>query len=320
MKFASLVNNRKALAGLILFALTVLVAAFPGLFTTDHSPGIIGTYPTNLGPSTGHLLGTTSYGQDIYSQLIYGARQVLVIALIAGACATVLSVLIGITAAYVGGIVDELLSLLTNVVLILPTFPLMIILAKYAGQSNAVMIIVLVVTGWSYGANQLRAQALSLRNRDFLEAARVRGERRLYVILFEMMPTMTSLIVANFLGSALYSVLASSGLQFIGLGNTSSMSWGTMLYNADQMEALQSGNALWIIAPGLAIAVLSAAFALMNYAFDEIGNPALRPVRRKDLRKARKSARAEFADPANAGNTGNSEKGAGDVEVLADAS
>jgi peptide/nickel transport system permease protein len=320
MKFASLVNNRKALAGLILFTLTVLVAAVPGLFTTDHNPGIIGTYPINLGPSTGHLLGTTSYGQDIYSELIYGARQVLVIALIAGACATVLSVLIGITAAYVGGIVDELLSLLTNVVLILPTFPLMIILAKYAGQSNAVMIIVLVVTGWSYGANQLRAQALSLRNRDFLEAARVRGERRMYVILFEMMPTMTSLIVANFLGSALYSVLASSGLQFIGLGNTSSMSWGTMLYNADQMEALQSGNALWIIAPGLAIAVLSAAFALMNYAFDEIGNPALRPVRRKDLRKARRSARVEFADPANAENTENSEKGAGDVEVLADAS
>ena len=244
--------------------------------------------------STAHLLGTTSYGQDIFSQLVFGARQVLVIALVAGAFATVLSVLIGITAAYMGGIVDEVLSLFTNVVLILPTFPLMIILARYAGTSNWVMIIVLVVTGWSYGANQMRAQALSLRNRDFLEAARVRGERRSYIILFEMMPTMTSLIVANFLGSALYSVLAASGLQFIGLGDKTSDSWGTMLYWADSQEALQAGNALWIIAPGLAIAVLSAAFALMNYAFDEIGNPALRPVRRKDLRKARK-AEAEAA-------------------------
>ena len=289
MKFASLVKNRKALVGLILFAITCLVAIFPGIFTTDHAPDVIGTYAPNLGPSTAHLLGTTSYGQDIYSQLIYGAQQVLVIALAAGGFATVLSVLIGITAAYMGGLVDEVLSLFTNVILILPTFPLMIILARYAGSSNWVMIFVLVATGWSYGANQMRAQALSLRNRDFLEAARVRGERRSYIILYEMMPTMTSLIVANFLGSALYSVLAASGLQFIGLGNKSSDSWGTMLYWSDSQEALQAGNAMWIIAPGLAIAVLSAAFALMNYAFDEIGNPALRPVRRKDLRKARKA-------------------------------
>jgi peptide/nickel transport system permease protein len=278
--------------GLILFTLTCLVAIFPGIFTTDHAPDVIGVYSPNLGLSTSHLLGTTSYGQDIYSQLIYGARQVLIIALAAGGFATVIAVLVGITAAYMGGLVDEALSLFTNVVLILPTFPLMIILARYAGSSNWVLIIVLVATGWSYGANQMRAQALSLRNRDFLEAARVRGERRAYIILCEMMPTMTSLIVANFLGSALYSVLAASGLQFIGLGNTSSDSWGTMLYWANNQEALQAGNSMWIVAPGLAIAVLSAAFALMNYAFDEIGNPALRPVRRKDLRKIRKAERA----------------------------
>jgi peptide/nickel transport system permease protein len=289
MKFASLVQNRKALIGLILFGIACLVALFPGLFASS-GPNVIGTFPPNVGYSTAHLLGTTSYGQDIYTELVYGTRQVLEIALAAGAFATVLSVLIGITAAYMGGIVDEALSLFTNVILILPTFPLMIILARYAGTSNWVMIFVLVATGWSYGANQMRAQALSLRNRDFLEAARVRGERRAYIILFEMMPTMTSLIVANFLGSALYSVLAASGLQFIGLGNTSQDSWGTMLYWANSAEALQAGNAMWIIAPGLAIAVLSAAFALMNYAFDEIGNPALRPVRRKDLRKARKAA------------------------------
>ena len=195
MKFASMVKNRKALVGLILFTITCLVALFPGIFTTDHAPDVIGIYSPNLGVSTAHLLGTTSYGQDIYSQLIYGARQVLIIALAAGGFATVIAVLVGITAAYMGGLVDEALSLFTNVVLILPTFPLMIILARYAGTSNWVMIIVLVATGWSYGANQMRAQALSLRNRDFLEAARVRGERRAYIILCEMMPTMTSLIV-----------------------------------------------------------------------------------------------------------------------------
>ena len=113
---------------------------------------------------------------------------------------------------------------------------------------------VLVITGWSYGARQLRAQALSLRNRDFLESARVRGERRSYIIVFEVLPTMTSLILANFLGSALYAVLTAAGLQFIGLGDNSSLSWGTMLHWAQSNAALQTGQPLWVVAPGLCIA------------------------------------------------------------------
>jgi len=144
-----------------------------------------------------------------------------------------------------------------------------------------VLIAVIVITGWSYGARQLRAQALSLRNREFLEAARVRGERNIYIIVFEVLPNMTSLIVAIFLGAALYAVLAAAGLQFIGLGDTNDLSWGTMLYWAEHNGALLAGSPLWVLAPGVCIAALGAAFALLNYAFDEISNPALRPVRRK---------------------------------------
>ena len=142
-----------------------------------------------------------------------------------------------------------------------------------------VVIIVLVVTGWSYGARQLRVQTLSLRNRDFLEAARVRGERRSYIIVFEVLPTMISLIIANFLGAALFAVLTAAGLQFIGLGDPSSLSWGTMLHWAKSSSALQTGQEWWAIAPGICVALLGAAFALLNYAFDEISNPALRRVR-----------------------------------------
>ena len=145
--------------------------------------------------------------------------------------------------------------------------------------------VVLVVTGWSYGANQLRAQALSLRNRDFLESARVRGERRSYIIIHEVLPTMTSLIVANFLGAALYSVLTAAGLQFLGLGNPNALSWGTMLYWSQNQQALQTGMPLWSLAPGLCVAMLGTSFALMNYAFDEISNPALRPVRRRRVKR-----------------------------------
>jgi len=227
-------------------------------------------------------LGTTSLGQDIWAQLVYGTRESLIIALVAGFFATVLSVIIGVSAAYLGGVSDDVLSMIINIFLVIPTFPLIIILATYAGKGTlTVVLVVLVVTGWSYGANQLRAQTLSLRNRDFLESARVRGERRSYTIVYEVLPTMISLIVANFLGAALYSVLTAAGLQFLGLGNPNSISWGTMLYWSQNQQALQTGMPLWSLAPGLCVALLGTSFALMNYAFDEISNPALRPVRRR---------------------------------------
>jgi peptide/nickel transport system permease protein len=281
----TLTRNPKALTGLIIFLVFAVFAAVPQLFTSVRDPNKL-AFPPALPPSGEHLLGTTALGQDIWAQLVYGTRQSLIIAVVAGLFATVLSVLVGVSAAYLGGLADEILSAVTNIFLILPTFPLIIILATYAGKGTlTVILVVLVLTGWSYGANQLRAQALSLRNRDFLESARVRGERRSYIIVFEVLPTMTSLIVANFLGAALYSVLTAAGLQFLGLGDPSSISWGTMLYWSQNQQALQSGMPLWSIAPGLCVALLGVSFALLNYAFDEISNPALRPVRKIRVRR-----------------------------------
>jgi peptide/nickel transport system permease protein len=204
----------------------------------------------------------------------------VLIALGVGVGATLIAMLIGVAAAYLGGLWDSGLNLLTDVLLVIPLFPLLIVIARYLnGAGTVVMIVVITATGWSYTARQLRSQALSLRNRDFLEAARVRGERPLYIIVVEIIPTMTSLLVASFLTNALYAVLFSSSLQFIGLGNPNVTSWGTMLYWAENEEAFQTGQSLWIIVPGLCIVALGTAFALLNYAFDEIGNPALRPVR-----------------------------------------
>jgi peptide/nickel transport system permease protein len=283
----AVLGSRKAMVGLgILFVFCVL-AVVPGLFTSVDDPNRL-QFDPSLPPSGAHWLGTTSLGQDIWAQLVFGTRQSLVIALVAGGFATVLSVLIGVSAAYLGGIADEVLSMITNVFLVLPTFPLIIVLATYAGKgTTTVILVVLVVTGWSYGANQMRAQALSLRNRDFLESARVRGERRSYIIVVEVLPTMTSLIVANFLGAALYSVLTAAGLQFLGLGDPNAISWGTMLYWSQNQAALQTGMPLWSIAPGLCVALLGVSFALVNYAFDEISNPALRPVKRRRRRAKR---------------------------------
>jgi peptide/nickel transport system permease protein len=252
-----------------------------------HDSPSADNYTPKLGFSTAHLLGTNSFGQDLWAQIVYGTGSMLQIAFIVGAATTAIAVLIGVAAAYLGGAWDGSLSVVTDVLLVIPLFPLLIVIAGYAhGDSIWVMIISITVTSWSYTARQLRSQALTLRNRDFLEAARVRGERKLYVIVVEIIPTMTSLIVASFLTNALYAILFSSGLQFIGLGDPNQVSWGTTLYWAQSEAALQTGMPWWALAPGICIALLGAAFALLNYAFDEIGNPALRPVR-----KTRKGAR-----------------------------
>ena len=271
-------SNGKATAGAVLLALFILVALFPGVIARDNPNAEI--YPRSLNPSLHHLLGTTSFGQDMFAQLVWGTRPVLLIAFGVGVGATIIAMLVGVAAAYLAGAWDGVLSLVTDVLLVIPLFPLLIIIGSYLhGVGTLVMIVVITVTGWSFTARQLRSQALSLRNRDFLQAAKVRGERSLYIIVVEIIPTMTSLLVASFLTNALYAVLFSSSLQFIGLGNPSVTSWGTMLYWAENEEAFQIGLPLWIIAPGLCIVALGAAFALLNYAFDEIGNPALRSAR-----------------------------------------
>ncbi len=272
-------RNRKATAGAVLLFVFCFLGLFPGLIAGDNPNAEI--YGRSMGISSAHPLGTTAYGQDIFAQVVWGTRQVLIIAFGAGLAATAIAAIVGVTAAYVGGATDGVLNLITDVLLVIPLFPLLIVIAAYVQNSGTVVLIaVLTLTGWSYTARQLRSQALSVRHRDFLEAAKVRGERALYVVCVEILPTMTSLLVAAFLTNALYAVLFASSLQFIGLGDPNATSWGTMLYWAENNEALQTGQYMWAVAPGVCIAALGTAFALLNYAFDEIGNPALRPVRK----------------------------------------
>src|SRR6201987_655050 len=282
-------RNRKAPAGAILLFFFCFLGLFPGLIA--HKSPTAEIYGRSMGISSAHLLGTTAYGQDIFAQVVWGTRQVLIIAFGAGLAATAIAAIVSVTAAYVGGATDGVLNLITDVLLVIPLFPLLIVIAAYVQNSGTlVLITVLTLTGWSYTARQLRSQALSVRNRDFLEAAKVRGERAVYIVCVEILPTMTSLLVAAFLTNALYAVLFASSLQFIGLGDPNATSWGTMLYWAQNNEALQTGQYMWAVAPGVCIAALGTAFALLNYAFDEIGNPALRSVRKirsKRVRPAR---------------------------------
>ena len=284
----AVLRNRKAVAGAVILLVMAFLAAFPGLIAPDDPQAAV--YSPNLGPSSAHLLGTTQLGQDVFSQLIWSTRLTLWVTLLVSAVATFFSMIIGVTAAYAGGVTDRVLTVVIDVFLIIPVLPLLILLAAYLPPGVTSLIIVLCITSWAFQARQLRSQGLSVRNRDFLLAARARGERAIYIILVEIVPTMTSLLAASFLALSVYIVGFAASLQFLGLGNSSELMWGTMLYNAQQAAALESGNPWWALAPGIAVAVLGTGFALVNYAFDEIGNPALRPVRRKARRRGQASA------------------------------
>ena len=275
----ALLENHKAAAGALILLAIVFIAAFPGLIAPDDPQAII--YSPNEGASFAHPLGTTQLGQDVFSQVIWSTRLTLLVTLVVTAVATFISMIVGVTAAYAGGVTDRTLTVIIDVFLILPVLPLLILMASYLSPGVTSLVIVLIATSWAFQARQLRSQGLSVRNRDFLVAARVRGERPIYIILVEIVPTMISLLAASFLALAVFEVGFAASLQFLGLGNSSELMWGTMLYNAQQAAALESGNALWALGPGAAVAIMGAGFALLNYAFDEIGNPALRPVRRR---------------------------------------
>jgi peptide/nickel transport system permease protein len=275
----AVLHNRKAMIGAVILLVMIFVAVFPGLIA-PHDPRATDFSP-NESPSSSHLLGTTQLGQDVFSQLIWSTRLTLWVTLVVSVIATFISMIIGVTAAYVGGLTDRVLTVLTDVFLIIPVLPLLIVLSAYLTPGVKSLIIVLTITSWAFQARQLRSQGLSARTRDFLVSARVRGERQLYIILVEIVPTMISLLAASFLALAVFEVGFAASLQFLGLGNSSDLMWGTMLYQAQQAAALESGNAWWELAPGAAVVLLGTGFALVNYAFDEIGNPALRPVRRR---------------------------------------
>lgn len=271
----ALLQNRKAAFGMAIILVFTLIAILAP-FLAPYDPTAMQFAPSQP-PSAEHWLGTTASGQDIFSQVVWGTRASLVVGLVTGAITTVLSLLVGLTAGYFGGIIDDILSTVTNIFLVIPGLPLIIIIAAYITvKGTAPVIFVIAITGWAWGARVFRSQMMTLRNRDFVQAAVVVGEHPLRVIFAEIMPNMLSLIAANFFGAALYAVLSEAGLEFLGLGNVNAVTWGTVLYWAQNNQALMFGQWPWFATPGLFIALLGTAFAMMNFAIDEVTNPRLR--------------------------------------------
>lgn len=278
-----LIDSKKALAGLTLLVLFALLALLAPILAPGD-PSLINSTGSQA-PSAAHWLGTTAKGQDVLALTLWGARSSLFVGFTVGLVATAVAIVVGLASAYFGRIVDDALTLVTNIFLLLPGLPLLIILAAFLPPGTSTVILVLVVTGWAGSARVLRAQAKSIRGKDFVAAAVVTGERHLRIMFREILPNMASVVMTTLLGCVIFGIGAQAGLEFLGLGDSSVVSWGTNLYWASNDGALMTG-AWWAFVPsGLCIALVAFALALVNYAVDEITNPRLRNRRARRERR-----------------------------------
>jgi peptide/nickel transport system permease protein len=267
--------NRKARAGLIMLAFFVLVAIFAPLLA-PYDPTAT-DFARRADPSGAHWLGTTANGEDVLSQLIFGARVSVIVGLLAGGLTTVIAIVVGLGWGYLRNFAGDVIGFIVNLFLVVPGLPLMIVIAAYLQNGGLpVILLVIVITGWAWGARVLRAQTQSLRSRDFITAAQFSGDRAFRIIFREILPNMTSLIVSNFISAAVAAVIAQSGLSFLGLGDSRTVSWGTMLYWAQNSAVVLTGQWLLILLPGLCIALLAVSLLLINFGIDGISNPRLR--------------------------------------------
>jgi peptide/nickel transport system permease protein len=271
-----LLANPKSRFGLIVLAAMIVVGAFAPLIAT-HDPTAYSLLDAKKGPSLHHFFGTTDQGTDIWSQVVWGTRNSLILGAAAATLATVLAAGLGILAAYCGGWVDDLINFATNVFLVIPTIPLLVVASAYLKNRGAEsMILILGLTLWAFEARILRAQAMTLRNRDFILAAKVAGEPTWRIVVFELMPNMISRIAAAFVLVFYVSLLTAAGLQFLGLGDMNSQSWGVTLYWAQVNSAVLQGEWWPFLFPGLALAVTVLALVFVLAGLDEVSNPRLR--------------------------------------------
>ncbi|MFE4465145.1 ABC transporter permease [Oerskovia sp. NPDC056781] len=282
-------RSGKLVAGLVLVIGIIAFSVIAPFFTQNPRSTENKQY---LPPSSEHWLGTNHLGSDIFAQLAHGGGGSLMVGLLAGAIALVLSLFFGIVAGYVGGWTNEILSFITNVMLVIPGLPLVIVISAYlATRSLWIVALILGITGWAGAAIVLRSQAKSLRSRDYVSAAKVAGERAHRVILVEILPNLLPLLAANFLGAVLLAILGEAGLSYLGLGPSGSITWGTILNEASANGALARQMWWWFVPPGLMIALFGCGLALINFSIDEIINPKLRqaPDAVKRVREARKN-------------------------------
>jgi peptide/nickel transport system permease protein len=270
-------RNRKALTGLIIVLVYVAVAVFGPLLLNVDPMDRVGR--PHQPPSPDELLGTTRMGRDVFAQVIYGTWTSLAVGFFAGTIIVLIGTFLGIAAGYFGGWFDEVITFFTNVVLVIPQLPLLLVIAAFMGQTSPLVIAIIIgLTSWAWGARVTRSQTLTLRNREYILASELTGERPARMIFVELLPNLLSIIGFNFIGSVTYTIITQATLEFLGLGNPMSVSWGTMLYHAQNTSAITIGAWWEVLVPAVAVAGIGVGLSLLNFGVDEISNPRLRTL------------------------------------------
>jgi peptide/nickel transport system permease protein len=275
-----LLRNRKSCFGIVVFG-TIVGVALAAPWIATNSPSDIVALPGQP-PNRAFPMGTTDQGYDVFAQVVWGARQSLGVGALAALLSTVIATTLGLLAAYSGGWVDDVINLVTNVFLVIPTLPLLIVIASMVENRGPVMLVSIIgLTTWAVEARILRGQAMSLRNRDFVLAAKVAGESRWRIVFGEIMPNMISRIAAAFLLVFYIAILFEAGLEFLGLADVNRTSWGATMYWAQNNSAVLQGEWWHFFFPGFALALSVVALVFVNYGVDELANPRLRQRTRR---------------------------------------
>ncbi|MCG9628145.1 ABC transporter permease [Vibrio mediterranei] len=284
-------DNPKAAVGILIVTTVCLMCIFAPLLTDVLPDARVGR--PHQAPGAEHFLGTTRMGRDVWAQVLYGGRVSLMVGFVAGTFVIIMAMIVGIAAGYFGGVIDNILSFTTNLFMVIPSLPLMLVLASFLDQVSPLVIAIIIgATSWPWGARVLRSQTLAIRNRDFVHAAEVMGETKPRMLFAEIMPNMMSILASSFIGTVIFAIMTQATLEFIGLGDPLAVTWGGMLYNADQTSAIRIGAWWEIMAPSVALASVAIGLALINFSIDEISNPKLK-AQRIMKRFRREEARAE---------------------------
>ncbi|WP_394196842.1 ABC transporter permease [Litoreibacter albidus] len=280
--FAAVARDRFALFGLVVLGLFFFVAIFAPVIAT-HDP--FETAMTESGrlnrlarPSTEHILGTTTFGHDVFSQFILGFRVALLVGLLGAFAVGVISTIFGIISGYFGGWIDDLLMRITDIALSIPTLPFAIVAVGLLGPSVNNIILVIVLLFWRNGARIIRSAVLTERERVYVKWATAAGASHLHVIVKHILPNVFRVVFLWITMSVAFAVLTEASLSFIGLGDPSTTSWGQMLNTAFASGNLRSAW-WWVIPPSLALVTLISALYLVGRAFEEYNNPRLRAKR-----------------------------------------
>ena len=283
----TLLGSAKARIGFGIVMVILLAAILAPLIAPGDPKQYVGKQ--NQAPSSQFILGTNPQGKDVFRQLVWGGRLSLAIGFGSGALMVLIATVIGMIAGYYRGTLDDILNFIMNLFLVIPGLPLLVLLSAYLKPGTLTIIFALAFTGWAYNARIIRAQTMSLREKDFVAAAVVSGEPALKVIFVHIMPNMVNIIVGGFIGAVIYGIMASTGLAFLGLASTADVTWGTNLFWAQNGGALMIG-AWWAFMPsGLVVALVAFGLALINYGMDEITNPRL--IAERDIKAVLKKAR-----------------------------